>query len=373
VLFALVAIFLVSGLNSGRALASSAQLWEGWSRQPDLAATSFSPALINMAEAEAASMQARYRQVIVESITAGPVIVSSSSGAAQVEPNDPSPQGNSLVVNADYLTINEVRDLSGQRVSDSDSEDRGLRLLVPERYSTQKDRIIATWRDFLEFQHSISVDAENDYPEPPIDVEMIADGQTAFTYSYADNLASSYSISPVLAVIDPRSTLLSDDYWTAAGSRGQILFGSDPSSAVAREGLQAVVPYAYAIKDRAQNTYYDQRRSDIIDIAGTVIAIVIAGFAAAAVGSLYIDANRRTMYIRRTFGWSALERHWRLFVLTVLTQLGILALLFVMGALPSDALLFALLTAAITLEATIAAAAIAVNESKSTPELLQQH
>jgi hypothetical protein len=372
VVFVLVAIFLVSGLNSGRALASSSELWEGWQRQPDLVATSFSPALVNMTDEESASMQSRYRQVIVGALSAGPVVVASSvSGNPQFDSDDPSPEGNSMVVNSDYLKSNEIRGVDGQRVSDTAFDGSRLTLLLPQRYSDRQDSVVESYREWLDFQRSISTDPDSS--EPVVDVELIADGQTVFNYAYIDDLASSYSPSPVLAVVDPRSPLLSDDYWAAAGSRGQVLFGSDPAPSIAARGLQSFVPFTYAIKDRAQNTYFDQRRSDIVDIAGTVIAVVVAGFAAAALGALYIDANRRSIYIRRTFGWTAIERHWRLFALTVAVQLGIVAALSVVGALALDGLLFALLAAAITLEAAVAAAAIAVNEAKSTPELLQQH
>lgn len=380
-LFAIVAAFAASALSSFSQVARSGSLWSGWDRQPPLLAASFSPAIVDMSADETVAVQASVRQIAATAAVANPssLVVSGASGTPteilDTAPTvDFTPDGSGLVVNNRYLELNEVRDETGDLIRDVDTADSNatVTLLVPHSRQPQTEEIVDQYRRWLEFQRSLSASPGNG-DAPRIVVEYTADGQMQFNYLYDGQLASSYSADPVIMVNDPRSSLLSDDYWMAAATRGQVLFGNDLSETFDAAGLSAVVPYLYAVKERASDSFYQQRRDDVVHLAATLFAIGIAALASATVGALYVDANRKALYIRRLFGAAAPARHASIAALVLSVQVASITVVATSGLAPDLPAFLGVLALILAADLAVLGLAVARNERITTPTVLQQH
>ncbi|MBN4926914.1 hypothetical protein IEU95_08730 [Hoyosella rhizosphaerae] len=229
--------------------------------------------------------------------------------------------GNIMVVNDSYLSDNRVIDTDGHRVENLSPADLELVLLIPESLSGMSDAIQSGLTDQVVFeQHLQRTPIESDQVTTrPLIIEA---NQERFTYNPANSLAASIAHDPVIVVANPQKRLLSDGFYVAAASRGEILFtdGGSLQKDVAYLGLDDLFPRLTSVQGLAQQELQESRAAARNQVA-VLIAVVIASLAAATLlAMLYCERNKNLNFVRRLHGWPMRSRH-RALIVTMLAGL----------------------------------------------------
>lgn len=223
-----------------------------------------------------------------------------------------APRATDLVVNAEYLDRQFVADEKGARVSGPESDD-GVLLLIPESQQTQKEQLESRAQQWLELQRNVQKSSQS---VPQITPVLIRSGQQFFNYHAGSAAHDSAQLDPVVLVVPPGSTALSDDFLVSAASSGGLLF-SDGTKVESLAGSNGLDKYLTSIDSVSELALEDRaQRSSELRIKTGELALIIAVVVALAsiLSAAYSERDRRRLFLERIHGRPFGSRHLRFLI-----------------------------------------------------------
>ena len=137
--------------------------------------------------------------------------------------------GNVLVVNLAFLKASSVRDEQGKKVTANATNT--VYILLPKDRAYQKAAFEKKVKSWIKFQQTLP----NVYGKTKqIKYKLVyIQSQQVFNYTAGQDIANSVSTDPIILAIDAK--LLSDDFFTASLTQGQVVF---PSLAKLQKGIK---------------------------------------------------------------------------------------------------------------------------------------
>lgn len=213
-------------------------------------------------------------------------------------------EGNSLTVSADFLDDQTVLDQAGRPIRPPQLDPGALTLLVPRSVSEDGGPWRAQWADWLEWELSDHGGSPRPDVDPPVNVLVIADGQSVFTYGTAWGEESSHQRDAVVAVLPTAVDVVSDGWLASNMTSGGVLF-SDPAS-VQRQldaaGLDEQIGSIDRAADVAAVRIAEQSRElrDVLAVAA--LALVVVVLSAVMTGAALAERGRRRDVVLLTAG-----------------------------------------------------------------------
>lgn len=255
----------------------------------------------------------------------GQAVLAKPPTAPALRPGDYGPYiGNSLVVNPEYLERNHILNEDGEVIRPPQLRSGDLLLLIPSAIWTDREKIVAEYSEWAEFQQELGMD---DGTRVVARMMMIGSGQEHFNYGANQFAFGSSQFQSVIAVVSTQSEILPAGFFVSAASNGAVIFddGNALSQALSSAGIEdhiAAIDSAngLALNDRAArvNTLLGMWMS------GALLAIVLA-LSAAVLNWSYLERLGPVISARIVHGHGFFGRHSALFLTVV--SIGVAALL----------------------------------------------
>ncbi|MFJ6456594.1 hypothetical protein [Paenarthrobacter sp. NPDC091669] len=276
--------------------------------------------------------------------------------------------GNSLIVNNNYLARNQILSEEGDPVRQLPSLENGIHLLIPEGARAQTAKIVAEYQNLNWHKWELGVPSES---YPPLDVSVVytKDHQDVFNYGDTWDMKNWTQTDPVIAVVSPESDVFSGWYLlTVAANSGNVIFTDDAvfKAAAANSGLERHLVAVTAPALRAIDDLNKRTATMTLNATNVGVSLLVLFLAIGVLAAIYIDRNKRSIFLKYIHGWNFLRTHG--FYLVVITMGSAVALLLstnaVSGLLRADKLA-SLVLAGVVLCISLTGVAVAVSTYES--------
>lgn len=216
----------------------------------------------------------------------------------------PAPR-EALVVNNRYLVRHDIRDAAGVRVEPG--TENAIRVLIPQRYSAERDAISAAVTEWEQSMRNRRVVSE----APPIRMGTTGDQQRVVSYSTSASGLDPLLRDPIVIVVTGASGVISDDEYVSAASRGEVLF-EDPDAAMRGFTDAGIAPYVLGLSPFAGDAaeeYRNAGRRFGLQVSSLVAAVAVLLATAITVSVVYCRRNAQTLFAKYISGWSFLRTH----------------------------------------------------------------
>ncbi|MGL4340437.1 MAG: hypothetical protein ACRCSP_08475 [Rhodoglobus sp.] len=246
-------------------------------------------------------------------------------------PND----GNSLIVNNEYLASQDIRSSSGKRIGELPEASGQIYLLVPERVKSQTEAIVEQYKVFADFQVSLN---PNETPKTiSLTTIYTRNGQKIFNYGSTSVMEETSQSDPVIAVMPAGAGVLSDDFYLSAATNGNAIFINPEALIEQLRGseLEQRILSVDTISDYALASI-DLRKSQIIVyISGIALILLVMMFSSSIMALVYCDRNKQALFAKYALGWSFFRTHRHYLAAVLGLGLTVLAGCGVLGAVNS--------------------------------------
>jgi hypothetical protein len=215
--------------------------------------------------------------------------------------------GNSLIINPEYLARNVILDAAGRRVDAMHLEPGEMGLLIPRTLWEKRSRIEAEYREWANFQRS----ERGESLDVVIHVVAVEADQEMFNIGANDFAFGSSQKDPVMAVMAGNSNIVPPDFYVSAASNGALVFDDANSlrEALTRSGIAT---HVVSIDSAAGLALSDRSKR-----VGLLLGLVLGGFvvllamilSTATVTWVYLGRRRAVVVARMTHGHSFSGRH----------------------------------------------------------------
>ena len=275
-----------------------------WADQSDLVAVRFGLDLNDDGLDFTAGL---FAPVIAETSKDGSLLLASSNPSATNSDGYDPDYGNRIVVNNSYLERQQIVDDSGHRIGSLTLERGEIAILVPGTLASLSSELEAEYRAWAEFNNSLpgAVPATIS-----VRVEYIKSNQQMFNY-VTDANVSNTQLDPIIVVVDPSSRVLPDSYYTAAASRGELLFENPGTlqGLIDAHDLERTVTSIYSAGDVANSRAAEQWRTVVVSIGSLSFLIVILYFSSVLLAYAYTEVTRSSQLARSIHGYSQARIH----------------------------------------------------------------
>lgn len=208
--------------------------------------------------------------------------------------------GNVLVVNLAFLKASSVRDEQGKKVTANATNT--VYILLPKDRAYQKAAFEKKVKSWIKFQQTLP----NVYGKTKqIKYKLVyIQSQQVFNYTAGQDIANSVSTDLIILAIDAK--LLSDDFFTASLTQGQVVF---PSLAKLQKGIKETGLTSYVngitnVKSTAASLYAQLLTE--LSIIGVIAALSLTQmfFMVSYVSASFFESKKRRLTVYQVFGLS---------------------------------------------------------------------
>lgn len=259
--------------------------------------------------------------------------------------------GNVLVVNPAFLKASSVKDKQGKQVTVNDA--KTVYILIPKDRAYQKAAFKKQAKSWIKFQQTLP----NVYGKTKqIKYKLVyIQSQQVFNYTAGQDIANSVSTDPIILAIDAK--LLSDDFFTASLTQGQVVFPSltKLQKGIKETGLTSFVNGITNVKSTAASLYAQLLTELSIIGVIAVLSLTQMFFMVSYVSASFFESKKRRLTVYQVFGLSNRKLVSQFALANALTDLALLTIMLVRqgqaGIFWLGLLLAALEVAAIALSA----------------------
>lgn len=227
-------------------------------------------------------------------------IVAQNSQQFHPAMRDTEPEnGNVIIANNNFIKNSELN-FNPTRLTANK-----VLLLVPYNRLDQVKQAKKQLRNFLKFQQTLPNYYQKQKKQlPAIQVVPIANGQNIFNYTVGYEIISSFSINPLIIVVNNK--LLSDSFYSSTVSQETIQF-SNLKLLRKRIKQLGLMPYVIGITSKQARIAEYQRNANrqlLMVTITTILSLLQLIFIIVFVSSTFLQSQRRKMVICLVFGRS---------------------------------------------------------------------
>jgi hypothetical protein len=242
--------------------------------------------------------------------------------------------GNSLIVNPEYLNRNTILDASSQRVEAPDLMSGEMVLLIPSTIWNMREKVASEYKEWATFQRSLT-----DF-DTPLQIRVVETrrDQEAFNYGSNNFRFGNGQKNAVIAVLSTKSEIVPAEFYVTAASNAAVIFDSaeDLQSSLAQSGVSKYISAIDSANGLALNAQAE-RQGLMIALALCLAVLLPIIFVSTAITIwAYLERQRSLIMVRTLHGFSFLARHQGLLLLSTSTVTALVLANVLLGALSSE-------------------------------------
>ncbi|WP_336088127.1 hypothetical protein [Nocardia sp. SSK8] len=374
--FALLAVLVVLMAGSVRALVLYADLnraAQRWLATPDYLALSYAVGTPFGDRAEARELDTAFRTMFADLERENAAFLAVSHDlrpAADIRLDD---KPSDLIVDNNFLSTDCVHESTGTCVRGTPLGDLEMHLLIPENRRAEEAAIVDRYRAWIAFQQEVQRS-----PIDPADIEVtvryLQADQDVFAFRASNSATDGFVRDPVILVTDANKRLLSDNFYSASSTSGEILFRDRQrlDSALEDSGIGAFLQYYYSIKSLSMQDIAEADQAGRNQLASLVITLIAATTASGLLAALYCGRHRKRIYLKEIHGFSFRRRHATLAIGLLLGSGTVVVGVVLGGGAPTTDATSALILAMVAVDVVITLAFTAAYESRAHQSWLKR-
>lgn len=280
------------------------------------------------------SLTDRFGEIVKEHEMADKLVMAKPPSTRMLRPGNYGPfDGNSLIVNPEYLSRNVVLDANDEQVLVPEMGPGELVLLIPSNLESQRHEIVDEYREWAHFQLSLT------QFNSAVNVRVVEtkSNQEPFNYGSNNFAFGSGQKDAVIGVISSKSEILPAEFYVSAASNGALIFDSVDflQNSLKESGVDEFVVSIDSANGLALNDQAE-RRALMISLGLCLVVLMLIIFISTAIALWsYLDRQRALIMARIINGYSFMGRHstFLLFSMSIVTVMLIVNV--VVGAVSS--------------------------------------
>ena len=299
---------------------------------------------------------------------------------------DYDPQvGNTLHVNANYLTKNPVYDYNGNKIDIKDDYGDYLLVLVPNKYRNEETEILKAYKEWYQFKRFVDEDMYNQKigkaiePHKEVEVKLIfiKDEQKHFLYNPdIEKENQNYSKDSTLIVINSEN--IGGDsylnYLTSCYFFPYITNSNNPykelEGDISLVGLKDVIMTAPSLYSVVDGYIFKLQNNLNINLFLAVVLLIMEMVVTVFTILNYVERNKIIHSVKKMNGFSFIRRHSNFILLLIFLWLGICCSLFIFKLLSLQMLIF-LLPSCLVVELVMVYFVVKFAENKKMKDTLK--